>query len=44
MVMLALTPSACLSKWSGESEKTVRSLFAAASSMQPSIVFIVSCV
>ena len=42
LVLLAVTPSAVLSKWSGESEKTIRSVFAAASAMQPSIVFIVS--
>lgn len=40
-VLLAVTPSAVLSKWSGESEKTIRDIFAAASAMQPSIVFIV---
>lgn len=40
MVMLAVTPSSLLSKWSGESEKAVRSVFAAASAMQPSVLFI----
>ena len=29
-VLLAVTPSAVLSKWSGESEKTIRDIFAAA--------------
>ena len=42
MVLLALTPSAVLSKWSGESEKMIKSVFATASTMQPAIVFIVS--
>lgn len=41
MVLLALTPSAVLSKWSGESEKMIRSVFATANTMQPAIVFIV---
>ena len=40
-MLLAVTPSTVLSKWSGESEKTIRDVFAAASAMQPSIVFIV---
>ena len=42
MVLLALTPSSVLSKWSGESEKMIRSVFVTASTMQPAIVFIVS--
>ena len=41
MVLLALTPSSVLSKWSGESEKMIRSVFVTASTMQPAIVFIV---
>ncbi|GAX85588.1 hypothetical protein CEUSTIGMA_g13003.t1 [Chlamydomonas eustigma] len=40
LVLLSVTPSSVLSKWSGESEKAVRSIFAAACALQPSIVFL----
>eukprot|EP00955_Chlamydomonas_euryale_P095548 364943-Chlamydomonas_euryale.AAC.22 len=40
ITLLALSPSCILSKWAGESEKAVRSVFAAASAMQPSMIFI----
>eukprot|EP00798_Chlamydomonas_sp_ICE-L_P022029 gene22028-29089_t len=40
MVLLALSPSSVLSKWSGESERFVKSAFVAASAMQPCIIFI----
>lgn len=42
LTMLSLSPSSVLSKWSGESEKTLRAVFEAATTMQPSILFIVS--
>ncbi|KAK9804344.1 hypothetical protein WJX72_008239 [[Myrmecia] bisecta] len=38
--LLALSPSAILSKWSGESEKMLRDIFEVARRMQPAIIFI----
>lgn len=38
--LLALTPSTVLSKWSGESERTLLAIFEAAKCMQPCIIFI----
>ena len=42
MPLLALSPSAVLSKWSGESERFIRAAFTAAAALKPSILFIVS--
>lgn len=38
--LLALSPSAVLSKWAGESEKTLRGVFEAAAAAAPAIIFI----
>lgn len=35
-----LTPSSCLSKWSGESEKSLKKIFSDAKKIEPSIIFI----
>ena len=37
--LLALSPAAVLSKWAGESEKTLRGAFEAAAALQPAILF-----
>lgn len=37
--LLSVSPSNILSKWSGESERTLRAIFATALSIQPCIVF-----
>ena len=38
--LLSVSPSNILSKWSGESERTLRALFATAANIQPCIVFL----
>lgn len=38
--LLAVSPSAILSKWAGESEKTLRGVFEAAAALSPSIIFL----
>lgn len=38
--LLAVSPSAILSKWAGESEKTLRGVFEAAAALAPSIIFL----
>ncbi|KAI7838586.1 hypothetical protein COHA_007657 [Chlorella ohadii] len=38
--LLCLSPSAVLSKWAGESEKSIRAVFEAAAAMSPAIIFI----
>jgi hypothetical protein len=38
--LLCLSPSSLLSKWAGESEKTLRAAFEAAAALSPSILFI----
>ncbi|GAB4818520.1 hypothetical protein N2152v2_005566 [Parachlorella kessleri] len=38
--LLVISPSAILSKWSGDSEKSLRAVFEAAAQMAPAIVFI----
>lgn len=40
-MLLSLSPSLILSKWAGDSEKTVRSVFELAKSFQPCIIFLV---
>ncbi|PSC75328.1 putative phytol kinase chloroplastic [Micractinium conductrix] len=38
--LLCVSPSSILSKWAGESEKTVRGVFEAATAMSPALIFI----
>ncbi|KAL4444228.1 hypothetical protein ABPG75_011965 [Micractinium tetrahymenae] len=38
--LLAVSPSAILSKWAGESEKTLRGVFEAAAALAPAIIFL----
>jgi len=42
LAILSLQPSNLMSKWSGESEKSLRAAFEAARLLQPCIIFIVS--
>ena len=41
--LLALSPSAVLSKWAGESEGAIRAVFEGAAALSPSIIFIDEC-
>lgn len=41
--LLAVSPSMILSRWSGDSEKAISRVFELARTMQPALLFLVSC-
>lgn len=41
LTLLVVSPSAILSKWAGESEKTLRAVFELGRSIQPTAIFLV---